>query len=85
MSIGEPCEGNYVRNRTNRRSAPPFWAEAAEAVLRRSPGGSEGGQVNSCYNALDRHVENGRADQLALIYGSRPALTAASAVTTVIT
>jgi len=29
-----------------------------------------GGQVNSCYNALDRHVENGRAEQLALIYDS---------------
>ena len=29
-----------------------------------------GGQVNSCYNALDRHVEGGRADQLALIYDS---------------
>lgn len=26
--------------------------------------------VNTCYNALDRHVENGRADQLALIYDS---------------
>ena len=29
-----------------------------------------GGQVNTCYNALDRHVENGRADQAALIYDS---------------
>ncbi|HEA65963.1 MAG TPA: propionyl-CoA synthetase [Desulfobacterales bacterium] len=29
-----------------------------------------GAQVNSCYNALDRHVENGRAGQLALIYDS---------------
>jgi propionyl-CoA synthetase len=29
-----------------------------------------GGQVNSCYNALDRHVENGRAGQLALVYDS---------------
>ena len=29
-----------------------------------------GGQVNSCYNALDRHVEQGRADQAALIYDS---------------
>ena len=29
-----------------------------------------GAQVNSCYNALDRHVENGRAEQLALIYDS---------------
>jgi propionyl-CoA synthetase len=29
-----------------------------------------GAQVNTAYNALDRHVENGRADQLALIYDS---------------
>ncbi len=29
-----------------------------------------GATVNTCYNALDRHVENGRADQLALIYDS---------------
>lgn len=26
--------------------------------------------VNTCYNALDRHIETGRADQLALIYDS---------------
>jgi len=29
-----------------------------------------GGELNTCYNALDYHVENGRADQLALIYDS---------------
>jgi propionyl-CoA synthetase len=29
-----------------------------------------GGQVNTCYNALDLHVENGRGDQAALIYDS---------------
>ncbi len=29
-----------------------------------------GGELNTCYNALDRHVENGRADQAALIYDS---------------
>src|SRR5215510_15855533 len=29
-----------------------------------------GGEVNTCYNAVDRHVENGRADQVALIYDS---------------
>jgi propionyl-CoA synthetase len=28
------------------------------------------GKVNACYNALDRHVENGRADQVAVIYDS---------------
>jgi len=28
------------------------------------------GELNTCYNALDRHVERGRADQVALIYDS---------------
>ncbi|WP_342078551.1 propionyl-CoA synthetase [Yoonia sp. SS1-5] len=27
-------------------------------------------KVNTCYNAVDRHVENGRADQVAIIYDS---------------
>jgi propionyl-CoA synthetase len=60
-----------------------FWAEAAEDVHwykkwdqvlddSRRPfyRWFSGGVVNSCYNALDLHVENGRADQLALIYDS---------------
>ena len=29
-----------------------------------------GGRMNTCYNALDRHVERGRADQVAVIYDS---------------
>lgn len=29
-----------------------------------------GARLNTCYNALDRHVNNGRADQTALIYDS---------------
>jgi propionyl-CoA synthetase len=28
------------------------------------------GEMNTCYNALDRHVENGHGDRLALIYDS---------------
>jgi len=66
------------------RAAPEdFWAEAAEAVhwYRRWDAVLDesrkplyrwfpGAQVNSCYNALDRHVENGRAEQVALIYDS---------------
>src|SRR4026207_2548653 len=60
-----------------------FWAAAAEAVhwRRRWHKVREdaqpplyrwcpGGLVNTCYNALDRHVESGRADQPALIYDS---------------
>jgi propionyl-CoA synthetase len=30
----------------------------------------KGGVVNTCYNALDRHIERGRGDQIALIYDS---------------
>lgn len=29
-----------------------------------------GGKMNTCYNAIDRHVENGRGDQVAIIYDS---------------
>ena len=29
-----------------------------------------GGELNTCYNALDRHVAGGRADRVALIYDS---------------
>ena len=60
-----------------------FWAEAAEAVhwfkkWDRVLDASHppfyrwfsGGSLNSCYNALDWHVENGRADQPALLYDS---------------
>jgi propionyl-CoA synthetase len=60
-----------------------FWAQAAEDVHwykkwdkvlddSRPPfyRWFTGGVVNSCYNALDLHVENGRADQPALIYDS---------------
>jgi propionyl-CoA synthetase len=28
------------------------------------------GQMNTCYNAVDRHVENGRGDQVAIYYDS---------------
>ena len=60
-----------------------FWAKAAEDVHWYKKwdtvlDGSQkpfyrwftGGMTNSCYNALDLHVENGRADQTALIYDS---------------
>jgi propionyl-CoA synthetase len=60
-----------------------FWGEAAEAIdwERRwdrvlddsSPPfyrWFRGGRLNTCWNALDRHVAAGRASQLALIYDS---------------
>src|SRR5262245_15750272 len=71
---------------TYRRSlqqSEAFWAEAAAAIdwdepWRRVLDDSRapfyrwfaGGWMNTCHNALDRHVEGGRADQPALIYDS---------------
>jgi propionyl-CoA synthetase len=71
---------------THRRSLEhpeEFWGEAASAIDWFEPWETvlddsrapfyrwfAGGRLNTCYNALDRHVQHGRADQLALIYDS---------------
>ncbi|MBR0989335.1 propionyl-CoA synthetase [Bradyrhizobium japonicum] len=60
-----------------------FWADAAKEIDWIEPPKTifdpsqgiygrwfAGGVVNTCYNALDRHVERGRADQVALIHDS---------------
>jgi propionyl-CoA synthetase len=60
-----------------------FWAEAAEGIHWYKKWEKvldetnkpfyrwfTGGEVNTCYNAIDRHVANGRGDQVALIYDS---------------
>jgi propionyl-CoA synthetase len=60
-----------------------FWAEAAAAIDWDEPWQRvlddsrepfyrwfAGARMNTCYNALDRHVEGGRADQAALVYDS---------------
>jgi len=65
------------------REPEKFWAEAADAIhwqrkwdqvidASRAPfyRWFTGGELNTCYNALDVHCENGRADQPALIYDS---------------
>ena len=60
-----------------------FWAEAAAAIDWVEPWERvlddsrapfyrwfTGGRLNTCHNALDRHVDAGRGDQPALIYDS---------------
>ena len=60
-----------------------FWGEAAADIVWTKPWDTVldeeaspaprwfvGGELNTCYNTLDRHVEDGRADQAALIYDS---------------
>jgi propionyl-CoA synthetase len=66
-----------------RQDPESFWADAAESIqwyrrwdkvldTSRPPfyRWFSGGLLNTCYNLLDTHVENGRADQIALIYDS---------------
>jgi propionyl-CoA synthetase len=65
------------------RDPEGFWAEAAKEIDWIKPADKifdssqgvygrwfAGAVVNTCYNALDRHVAGGRADQLALIHDS---------------
>jgi propionyl-CoA synthetase len=65
------------------RDCHSFWARAAAAVDWFKPWTAVldssnapltrwfvGGEVNTCYNCLDRHVAAGRGDKLALIYDS---------------
>ena len=55
-----------------------FWREAAAEInwdkpftkVLESGRWFSDGVMNTCYNCLDRHVENGRAEQAALIYDS---------------
>ena len=61
-----------------------FWAEAAQAIDWIKPWDKvlddsnaphfyrwfSGAECNTCYNAVDRHVANGRAEQAAILYDS---------------
>ncbi|WP_376956747.1 propionyl-CoA synthetase [Azospirillum sp. A26] len=60
-----------------------FWGEAAKDISWFKPWDKvlddsnapfyrwfTGGELNTCYNAVDRHVEGGRGDQAAIIYDS---------------
>ncbi|MHB1350584.1 MAG: propionyl-CoA synthetase [Desulfobulbaceae bacterium] len=60
-----------------------FWAEAARAIDWSRPWDEvldrsnppfyrwfKGGELNTCYNAVDRHVQGGRGDQVAIIHDS---------------
>ena len=65
------------------RDPEGFWGEAAQAIDWYEPATKvfdkdagvygrwfTGASCNTCYNAIDRHVERGRADQPAIIYDS---------------
>ncbi|KAI6079378.1 Propionate--CoA ligase [Aix galericulata] len=60
-----PCTGSRVPGRAACCRAPGDYEAVAAA-----PGAPPGGELNICYNAVDRHVENGRGDHVAIIYDS---------------
>lgn len=76
--------GRYQELHSRSLSDPDgFWAEAAGAIdwVKRWDKVLDdsnaplyrwftGGELNTCWNALDRHVEGGRAEQAAIIYDS---------------
>jgi propionyl-CoA synthetase len=75
--------GRYDVYRRSLDDPESFWGEAAAAIDWDEPWDRvlddsrapfyrwfSGGRMNTCYNAVDRHVEGGRADQRALIYDS---------------
>jgi propionyl-CoA synthetase len=46
------------------------WDTVLDSSVKPSARWFPGGELNTCYNTLDRHVMNGRADQAALIHDS---------------
>ena len=83
--MGDLFESTYRRSLEDPEG---FWAEAAaeiswtkqwdvvlDADARPAPRWFVGGELNTCYNALDRHADGERADQVALIYDSAVANT----------
>lgn len=69
--------------RNSMENPEAFWAEVATELVWTKPWDKvidssdapyyewfAGGEINTCYNALDRHCKEGRAEQTALIYDS---------------
>ncbi len=58
----------------SQQAAKIAWYESPTQTLTTNDQGFyrwfEGGKLNTCYLAIDYHVQNGRADQVALIYDS---------------
>ncbi|KAJ8007088.1 hypothetical protein DPEC_G00113940 [Dallia pectoralis] len=68
---------------TARDDPESFWSQAAQNITWFEPWSQTldkedvvfpkwfvGGELNVCHNAVDRHIENGRGDQTAIIYDS---------------
>src|SRR5210317_1183377 len=83
MNCGSTMTNYADIHRASLEDPDKFWGEAAEGIDWDTPWDKvldnpapgtyrwfAGGRLNTCYNALDRHVERGRGDQTAIIYDS---------------
>ena len=74
MSLDSNFEAAKDPNYWRKAAAELHWDTPFEHVLEYStPPFAKwftGGKINTCYNAIDRHVEAGRGDAVALIYDS---------------
>jgi propionyl-CoA synthetase len=81
--VAEKATGWAEAHARSLADAAGFWSEAAAGIDWIKPWDTvlddsnppyyrwfKGGVLNTCYNALDRHVERGRGEQAALIYDS---------------
>ncbi|MGH2757983.1 MAG: propionyl-CoA synthetase [Actinomycetota bacterium] len=82
--VGGTKLGNFAEvYRKSLEDPEGFWRDAAEAIDWYEPPERildhsrppftrwfSGGRLNTCHNALDRHVHGGRGDQVALVYDS---------------
>lgn len=76
MSFSEKQQGNDSNNETywQKQAERVAWFKAPQTILSTNSHGwtdwFADGELNSCYLALDYHVEQGRGEQVALIYDS---------------
>lgn len=81
MDAKSPTANRYGKTYADSiRDPEAFWMKAAQTIdwdVEPLSAWSEeagvwfgGGQLNTCYNAVDRHVANGRGERVALIYDS---------------
>ncbi len=83
LSEGDTVDRYRELHQASIEAPEAFWAEAAAGIDWDTPWDKvlanprpniyrwfDGGRLNTCFNALDRHVERGRAEQVAVIYDS---------------
>ncbi|MCU0822718.1 MAG: propionyl-CoA synthetase [Spirochaetes bacterium] len=73
VQLAQGCEGDLIVIRGRDAAGRPIAVDMASEVRRAEDGNTRwfpGGEMNTCYNAIDVHVKDGRGKQTAIIYDS---------------